>query len=311
MFRTPGAPRLALLSLGLSLGLSACGGNAKDAELGDVAEVELSAVSATTLRLDRPLDNLSGAASSARYFAIAVPSGAARLVIELEGAEGDADIYLRYNRYPSTSRYDARSDGATSSERIEVRAPRRGTWYVMLRGYSAFRGARIVATTGASSPAPSPTASPAPIPPPPPASSPTEALEVEVLELVNQARARGAVCDGVAMPAVAALTMNAELRAAARGHSVDMATQNYFSHVGRDGRSFAQRIVDSGFSGGFPRAENIAAGRGTAAGVMDQWMNSGGHCRNIMGADFRTLGVGFAESAASTYRYYWTQNFGG
>lgn len=308
-------PRMRRIAISLALALltAACGGNAKDAELGDVMEVELDAVAATTIRLDRAVENLSGAAGSARYFAVAIPSGATRIEVQLEGTSGDADIYLRYNVYPSTSRYDGRSDGPTTSERIEVRAPRSGTWYVMLRGYSAFRGGRLVVTTRASTPAPSPSTSPSPSPSPstPPATTPGSALEDEVLALVNQARARGATCDGVAMPAVAPLTMNAALRAAARAHSADMATQDYFSHVGQDGRSFAQRIEDSGFSGGYPRAENIAAGRSTAAGVMEQWMTSGGHCRNIMGAGYRTLGVGYATSAASTYRHYWTQDFGG
>ncbi len=295
-------------SLGLALLATACGGNTKDQELGDVIEVELDAVAATTIRLDRAVEGLSGAASSARYFAVAIPSGAARVVVTLEGASGDADIYLRHNVYPSTSRFDGRSDGPTSRERIEVRAPRSGTWYVMLRGYSAFRGARLLVTTQTTAPSPSASSSPSPTPP---AATPGAALEDEVLALVNQARARGATCDGAAMPAVPALTMNAQLRAAARGHSADMAAQDYFSHVGLDGRTFGQRIEASGFSGGFPRAENIAAGRGTAAGVMEQWMSSGGHCRNIMGAGFRTLGVGYATDAGSTYRHYWTQTFGG
>lgn len=300
-----------LLPFSLVLCAAACGPDdqALDKDVDqDLVEVDMDAIAATTIRLERPVDGLSGAASSARYFAVAVPAGATRLVVTLDGPNGDADIYLRFNRYPSTSTYDGRSDGSTSRERIEVRAPQRGTWYVMLRGYGAFSGARLLVSTQAApsaSPSPSPSASATPSP------TPGAALEDQVLVLVNQARTGGATCDGVAMPAVPALTMNAQLRAAARAHSADMATQDYFSHVGQDGRTFAQRIVDSGFSGGFPRAENIAAGRATAAQVMEQWMTSPGHCRNIMGAGYRSIGVGYATSAASTYRHYWTQDFGG
>jgi uncharacterized protein YkwD len=90
-----------------------------------------------------------------------------------------------------------------------------------------------------------------------------------------------------------------------------MATNNYFSHTSRDGRTFGQRIENAGFGGGYPRGENIAAGSSTAQGVMNQWMSSDGHCRNIMTAGFRAIGVGYAERAGSTYRHYWTQNFGG
>ena len=44
--------------------------------------------------------------------------------------------------------------------------------------------------------------------------------------------------------------------------------------------------------------ENIAAGNSTAAATMDQWMNSSGHCRNIMNGDFSDLGVGHVEAGA-------------
>jgi uncharacterized protein YkwD len=305
--------------------LTGCGGELdKDAELGgDVAEVSIDAVAATTIRLERWNTSLSGAAGSSRYFAVAVPRGAQRLIVELDGPSGDADLYVRFNRYPTTGTYAARSDGPSSQERVELRAPSAGTWYIMLRGYAAFSGARLRASTAApaASPSPttspSPTASPSPTPTASPSPSPTAAptgaaaLEDEVLVLVNAVRARGATCGTTAMPAVGPLVMDAALRASARGHSTDMATQDYFSHVGLDGRSFAQRIEDAGFTGGFPRAENIAAGRGTAAGVMDQWMTSEGHCRNIMNGAYRALGVGYAERSTATYRYYWTQNFGG
>ena len=66
--------------------------------------------------------------------------------------------------------------------------------------------------------------------------------EDQVLVLINQRRASGATCGGTAYPPVPALTMNGNLRTAARGHSEDMATQNYFSHTSLDGRTFSQRI---------------------------------------------------------------------
>ncbi len=105
--------------------------------------------------------------------------------------------------------------------------------------------------------------------------------------------------------------MNANLRTAARGHSQDMATQNYFSHTSLDGRTFSQRIANSGYSGSGPLGENIGAGYGSPAAVVSGWMGSTGHCQNIMNASFRVVGVGYAYGAASTYGQYWTLNFGG
>ena len=56
-----------------------------------------------------------------------------------------------------------------------------------------------------------------------------------------------------------------------------MATQNYFSHVSLDSRTFDVRIHNAGFSRGYTSRENIAAGQSTPAAVMDSWMKSPGH----------------------------------
>jgi uncharacterized protein YkwD len=136
-------------------------------------------------------------------------------------------------------------------------------------------------------------------------------FEDQVLTLVNQRRGVGASCGGTPYPAVPALSMNGNLRDAARAHSQDMASQNYFSHTSLDGRTFDQRIHNAGYSGAFPLGENIAAGQSTPAAVVDAWMASPGHCTNIMSNGFRSIGVGYAFSSGSTYRSYWTQDFGG
>jgi uncharacterized protein YkwD len=143
------------------------------------------------------------------------------------------------------------------------------------------------------------------------AEPPEPSFEDEVLELVNERRAAGATCGGTWFPPVSALTMNENLRAAARGHSQDMATNNYFSHTSLDGRTFDQRMRDAGYDGPFPWGENIAAGRSTPESVMGSWMGSSGHCANIMKAGFRVIGVGYAFREGSQYRHYWTQDFGG
>jgi uncharacterized protein YkwD len=89
-----------------------------------------------------------------------------------------------------------------------------------------------------------------------------------------------------------------------------MATNSYFSHTSLDGRTFAQRIGQAGYAGGF-LAENIAAGSSTAQAVVDVWMQSTGHCQNIMNSGLRVIGIGYDFNQSSTYRHYWTQNCGG
>lgn len=133
-------------------------------------------------------------------------------------------------------------------------------------------------------------------------------LEEGVIEAVNRVRAEGATCGGMPMPPVGPLERDELLELAARGHSQDMLDQDYFDHTGLDGRSPFDRIADAGFTGPGPLGENIAAGYRTVEEVMNGWMNSPGHCTNIMNGAYRTIGVGYAENAGGNR---WTQNFAG
>jgi uncharacterized protein YkwD len=134
-------------------------------------------------------------------------------------------------------------------------------------------------------------------------------FEDDVLVLVNQRRAAGATCGSTVYPAVAAVASNAKLREAARCHSIDMATQDYFSHTGLDGSNPGARIAAAGYRAS-AWGENIAAGYRTPQQVVDGWMTSPGHCTNIMSRNYAHLGNGYALDSASSYDHYWTQAFG-
>jgi hypothetical protein len=88
-----------------------------------------------------------------------------------------------------------------------------------------------------------------------------------------------------------------------------MGRQNYFSHASLDGRTAGDRIEDAGYTWN-TYGENIAAGQPTPEDVIDGWMSSSGHRANILDPNFCDIGVGYAYVAASTYRHYWTQDFG-
>lgn len=135
------------------------------------------------------------------------------------------------------------------------------------------------------------------------------AFEDRVLVLTNQRRAAGATCDTDVFGPAPALEMDEVIRVAARAHSLDMGQQRYFEHDSLDGRTFADRMTMAGFRGATPWGENIAAGQTSPEEVVQGWMDSPGHCRNIMNADYRTIGVGYAVVAGSPYQHYWTQDF--
>jgi uncharacterized protein YkwD len=130
-----------------------------------------------------------------------------------------------------------------------------------------------------------------------------------VIALVNQRRAAGASCGGVAYPPAAPITRHPLLTTSARAHAKDMGDSGYFSHQSLDGRSPFDRMKQAGYSGS-TMGENIAAGQTTPASVVQGWMQSSGHCKNIMNASYQDLGVGYYLGTTG-YKHYWVQNFGG
>lgn len=130
-----------------------------------------------------------------------------------------------------------------------------------------------------------------------------------ILDAVNSARARGWTCGDRYYRPAHALAWNRALGDAALGHSADMARQRYFSHQGKDGREVGARAEQAGYR--WRRVgENIAAGQETPEQVVQGWLDSPGHCANIMSPDFTEMGAGYAVNAArDTARAYWTQVF--
>lgn len=133
------------------------------------------------------------------------------------------------------------------------------------------------------------------------------AYEADVFRLTNKARGTARTCGTKKMAKVPALTWNTVLAAAAKGHSSDMATHDFFSHDSSDGTTFDVRITQAGYAWRSV-GENIAAGYPTAATVVAGWLKSPGHCQNIMSAGFTQIGIG--RVTGGSYATYWTQDFG-
>jgi uncharacterized protein YkwD len=132
------------------------------------------------------------------------------------------------------------------------------------------------------------------------ATSPANAdpsYERQVLTLTNQQRtAHGC----------GALTENAALTRAARGHSSEMAASNTMSHYGANGSNAADRMKQAGYPVR-KWAENVAYGQTTPQEVVNAWMNSPGHRRNILNCRLAEIGVGHVMNQQGAP--YWTQDF--
>ncbi len=172
------------------------------------------------------------------------------------------------------------------------------------------------AAPAVSAPAQAPAASTTPLSPASPVGPSTTAADCGIvafsntaLARINQYRAAGASCGarGAFAPAAAVRWADALAQAAA-AHSLDMATQDYFSHTSLDGRSMADRINATGYAWR-SLGENIAAGQVGIDAVVDAWMRSDGHCANLLNPAFDHIGLACVSGAAgSRYRTYWTLN---
>ncbi len=104
-----------------------------------------------------------------------------------------------------------------------------------------------------------------------------------------------------------ALVADPRLRAAAERHNDDMATRGFFAHDSPDGRSVADRVQAAGYAYAVV-AENLAAGQRAAPEVVQGWLDSPGHRRNLLSPDVTQIGVAHAEGGE--HGTLWTQVFG-
>lgn len=260
----------------------------------------LTSLATVPLSSGVPVSPLAAGRGEELRYSIDVPADAGPLTLAIDGGTGDADLYVPFGAEPTRTEWDYRPRRRGNAESVTIANAEPGTYFVMVRGYRAFTGVALIATVAAPA---EPVCDESTWP------AAWIAFEDEVLTAINQRRAAGATCGGVAKPAVGPLVMNAELRSAARCHSLDMGVQGYFSHTSQDGRSPWDRIDAAGYTGS-ATAENIAAGYATVAAVVDGWMTSTGHCNNIMDGRSTETGVGYAYQAGSPYGRYWTETFG-
>lgn len=127
-----------------------------------------------------------------------------------------------------------------------------------------------------------------------PAAGAISSVESKVIELTNAERRKAG------LPALQADT---KLSNVAREKSRDMQQKGYFSHQSPTYGSPFDMMRDFGIT--YQSAgENIAKGQRTPEEVVQAWMNSEGHRKNILSGNYSHIGVGYAETGN-----HWTQMF--
>jgi uncharacterized protein YkwD len=141
-----------------------------------------------------------------------------------------------------------------------------------------------------------------------PSVSDAATVRAQVLKLVNAARSQPRKCGRTSFNAVPPLQHSAMLNQAALLHSQDMSNNTFFEHRGSDGSKVGDRVSRVGYQW-LTVAENIAIGAANAESVVQGWVNSPGHCANIMSAQYTEMGVAYVVNRNSEAGIYWTQVF--
>ncbi|WP_371226846.1 CAP domain-containing protein [Roseovarius sp. 2305UL8-3] len=87
-----------------------------------------------------------------------------------------------------------------------------------------------------------------------------------------------------------ALRPNRALMRAAQMHAQDMGTNNFMDHRGSNGSKVRQRASRHGYRA-CNIAENLGLGQGSASEVMNQWMNSPAHRKNMLHGQMKEYGL--------------------
>lgn len=127
-----------------------------------------------------------------------------------------------------------------------------------------------------------------------------------VLDHLNLIRAEGGRCGGTEFPASRSLTRSAALDEAARIHAGDMAQNSFLAHTGSDGSNPGERATRAGYEWRVV-AENIAAGQTSADDIAATWLESSGHCANLMDPKYAETGIAYALNPGDGRDIYWVQ----
>jgi uncharacterized protein YkwD len=139
-----------------------------------------------------------------------------------------------------------------------------------------------------------------------PASAQAPMLATRALQLVNEVRARGARCGDRSFGPAPPVRLSETLGGVAFGHADDMAKHNYFEHEDLSGHSPADRVRAVGYQEKLV-GENIAYGPKSPEEVVQGWLDSPGHCENIMDPRFAEMGIAYAAGQASRRGLFWVQ----
>lgn len=110
-------------------------------------------LASTTVQVIRPAglpftaSNQTGATGAQLKYTILVPAGLTNLRVQIAGANGDADLYVRRGAPPTFALFDCRPYLGGSNETCNIANPVAGNFYIMVDAYAGFTGLTVTASS--------------------------------------------------------------------------------------------------------------------------------------------------------------------
>lgn len=89
------------------------------------------------------LRDLSGQQGERIMIPLDIGEGIQRVIIQMNGESGDADLYLQYGNPPELSSYAYRPYVMGNEEEVYLYDPPAGRWFLMIHGYRDFAGVEV------------------------------------------------------------------------------------------------------------------------------------------------------------------------
>lgn len=125
-----------------------------------------------------------------------------------------------------------------------------------------------------------------------------KSLELQMIDLINSTRVKNSLN---------ILEYSESATQSSRKHSFDMMSNNFFNHNNLKNETPFDRMRKENINYSYA-GENIAGGQTSSIYAHEALMNSLGHRKNILGNNYKYIGVGI-EIGHGTYKTYYTQNY--
>ncbi len=146
---------------------------------------------------------------------------------------------------------------------------------------------------------------------PPAAAAPCDVQLVteQVLKRLNEIRAQGRTCGNQTMGPATPLRWQPALLDAARRYAAELSSRRQLSHTSLSGANLPQRLEAVRYSLRLA-GENLASGPDSLEEVLQLWLDSPGHCQNLMGPDFTEVGLACDMRDTASAQPYWVMELG-